>query len=541
MEVSLRGGMVSFAQRVRKRVRGKSFVESVANTPAENEAVQGTATSRPNPVAFETPVNVTGARPSSEEARDLFTEETRTILVFVDGAVIQLTSPVSEGQLLFLTNKKSNEEVVCQVLHKRRFGAAACYVELQFTEDKPNYWGVAFPKEKKRSAEFAAAEHVAAAQTTEQGAGTLPPVRSEKDVDDLKTQVEELRKQLVEVEKKNAAEAALKEVEEAKASAARVLEQRGSANQTATDKHGPPATGEALLMPPATAETKSPGLAVKMALPTQPKEPGEKSAKEAEAERLPKPELDFSKVPQAANAEEIAARASLKGASPWRGKLRAAGFIVILAAVGLAAYEKLSPYVSSLRKNAPSGSAAAKIVAPQAGVAAKTADNGAAPEGTAKTVEDQDAAAGNATTSATTNEATGSAPEVAKPPVESVVTKPAAERSARKSTAKQRVVEAAPADVVPADAPVISAKLLHAASPVYPPDAMRSYITGDVKAELVVEANGKVGEVKVLSGPNALRQAAVEALKKYEYAPATQGGKPVASKTTAVVKFWFNP
>jgi TonB family protein len=540
MEVSLRGGMVLSAQTVRKRARGKSFVESVANTPAENEAVQGTATTRPNPVAFETPVNVTGARPSSEGARDLFTEETRTILVFVDGAVIQLTSPVSEGQLLFLTNKKSNEEMVCQVLHKRRFGAAACYVELQFTEDKPNYWGVAFPKEKKRSAEFAAAEHVAAAQTTEQGSGTPPPVCSEKDDDDLKTQVEELRKQLVQVEKKNAAEAALKEAKEAKASTARVLEQRGSANQTATDKHGTPAPGEALLMPSATAETKSPGLTVKMALPTQPKEAGEKSAKEAEAERLPKPELDFSKVPQAASAEEIAARASLKGASPWREKLRAAGFIVILAAVGLGAYEKLLPYVSSLRKNAPRGSAA-KIVAPQAGVAAKTADNGAAPEGTAKPVEDKDAAAGNATTSATTNEATGSAPEVAKPPVESVVTKPAAERSARKSTAKQRVVEAAPADVVPADGPVISAKLLHAASPVYPPDAMRSYITGDVKAELVVEANGKVGEVKVLSGPNALRQAAVEALKKYEYAPATQGGKPVASKTTAVVKFWFNP
>ena len=176
MEVSLRGGMVWSAQtgvrRREKQARGKSLVGSVANTPAENEAVQGAAGStRPNPVAFETAVNVTGARPSSEGARDLFTEETRTILVFVDGAVIQLTSPVSEGQLLFLTNKKSNEEVVCQVLHKRRFGAAACYVELQFTEEKPNYWGVAFPKGKKQSAAFTAAEHVAAEKTTEQAAG----------------------------------------------------------------------------------------------------------------------------------------------------------------------------------------------------------------------------------------------------------------------------------------------------------------------------------------------------------------------------------
>jgi Gram-negative bacterial TonB protein C-terminal len=50
-----------------------------------------------------------------------------------------------------------------------------------------------------------------------------------------------------------------------------------------------------------------------------------------------------------------------------------------------------------------------------------------------------------------------------------------------------------------------------------------------------------VGEVKVISGPQALREAAVEALKRYEYAPGTQGGKPVATNVEATVKFWFNP
>jgi protein TonB len=82
---------------------------------------------------------------------------------------------------------------------------------------------------------------------------------------------------------------------------------------------------------------------------------------------------------------------------------------------------------------------------------------------------------------------------------------------------------------------------LKAATPVYPPEAMRSYITGDVKAEVVVEASGRVGEVKVVSGPKALREAAVAALKQYEYAPATQGGRAVESKAVVVVKFWFNP
>ena len=94
---------------------------------------------------------------------------------------------------------------------------------------------------------------------------------------------------------------------------------------------------------------------------------------------------------------------------------------------------------------------------------------------------------------------------------------------------------------VPADAPVLPAKLVKAVNPVYPPEAMRSYITGDIKAEVEVLASGRVGDVKVISGPKALREAAVEALKQYEYAPATQGGKAVESKAEAVVKFWFNP
>ncbi|HET6929684.1 MAG TPA: hypothetical protein VFI45_05140, partial [Candidatus Acidoferrum sp.] len=72
---------------------------------------------RANPVALEVPVSVAGARPvSSKDNRELFTEETTTVLVFKDGAVIQLSAAVTVGQLLFLTEKKSKKEVVCQVV-----------------------------------------------------------------------------------------------------------------------------------------------------------------------------------------------------------------------------------------------------------------------------------------------------------------------------------------------------------------------------------------------------------------------------------------
>jgi hypothetical protein len=63
------------------------------------------------------------------------------------------------------------------------------------------------------------------------------------------------------------------------------------------------------------------------------------------------------------------------------------------------------------------------------------------------------------------------------------------------------------------DAPVLPAKLVKAVNPVNPPDAMRSFIRiGDVRAEVEVEAAGRIGQIKVLSGPKLLR----EALRQYQ-------------------------
>ena len=107
-------------------------------------------TMRANPVALEVPVSVAGARPiASKDKRELFTEETTTVLVFKDGAVIQLSAAVAVGQLLFLTEKRSKKEVVCQVVHKRSHRPTVCFVELEFTEPEENFWGVSFPDERR--------------------------------------------------------------------------------------------------------------------------------------------------------------------------------------------------------------------------------------------------------------------------------------------------------------------------------------------------------------------------------------------------------
>jgi len=70
---------------------------------------------------------------------------------------------------------------------------------------------------------------------------------------------------------------------------------------------------------------------------------------------------------------------------------------------------------------------------------------------------------------------------------------------------------------------------------------MRNFITGDVRIAAEVGADGHVGKVTVISGPSALRAAAVEAMQRYEYEPATKGGRPIPSQVTATIKFWFDP
>ena len=117
-----------------------------------------------------------------------------------------------------------------------------------------------------------------------------------------------------------------------------------------------------------------------------------------------------------------------------------------------------------------------------------------------------------------------------------------ADRREKSKTSATVQGELPPKDAEPAgQEPLVPAKVLKSVNPVYPPDAMRSFITGDVKAEVEVEPTGHAGVVKILSGPTQLRNAAVDAVKRYEFSPATRGGKAVPSKLIVAVKFWFNP
>ena len=640
-------------------------MSSAANIiPPEAEAggQEGSPKARPNPVVLEVPVNATGTRPSDTGARDLFSEETTTVLVFKDGAVIRLAAAVTAGQLLFLTNKNSNQEVVCQVLHKRSYKPTACYVELQFTEARADFWGVAFPAENAGGNELKAAE-MEAEETMEDVPRMAVAPHNPEDVDQLKKEVEALREQLLTLEKKNAAEAAAKAAEESSklkgggeekgeekseqksltqssqrdAEGAEKSEPRAHAQTTSVGQQassdaagldrdrlrtasegGPyeekPRSGDAtapdlrvtkakLELASVTDQSPEPAKAAQVvAAPLMPAAPEKKEAarpvvgmklpvwksekspeqqlleeqaamggkvakaptKEPPEELLPKPALDFSQVPgNAARREENDPNSIYKYMDPKFERNRIVGMSVLLVLLlaGGAWYGKWWQYLPKRKQavevapanlakkpnavqSAPvaSANAAEKTVGAAGKPAATTANASVAVNKEGKDAGEAAVAAENKNEDATaeTKSVERAVRTAEKKPV--VARERAAGRGAsKKSGAESAAAEPSPAEAVASDAPLIPAKLLKAATPVYPPDAMRSYITGDVRAEVVVDATGHVREVKVISGPRALREAAVEALKKYEYEPGTQGGKAVETKATVTVKFWFNP
>src|SRR5713101_7641677 len=117
--------------------------------PAANGTRSDETANRPQPVALEVPVTVNGARAvDGSDKREPFSEATKTVLVFGNGAVIRLASPVAAGQLLFLTNEKTKKEVVCQVVKSKNYRSVSGYVELEFTEPVVGFWGMRFPGDR---------------------------------------------------------------------------------------------------------------------------------------------------------------------------------------------------------------------------------------------------------------------------------------------------------------------------------------------------------------------------------------------------------
>jgi Ca-activated chloride channel family protein len=84
---------------------------------------------------------------------------------------------------------------------------------------------------------------------------------------------------------------------------------------------------------------------------------------------------------------------------------------------------------------------------------------------------------------------------------------------------------------------VQESKLLHRVEPVYPESAKRARVFGMVMLEVRVDENGNVTEARVVQGHPLLDDAAINAVKQWQYSPTYLNGNPVPVIATATVIF----
>lgn len=85
-----------------------------------------------------------------------------------------------------------------------------------------------------------------------------------------------------------------------------------------------------------------------------------------------------------------------------------------------------------------------------------------------------------------------------------------------------------------------AAVLLEHVSPVYPPAALREGVKGEVRVKATIGKDGVPTNLKVASGDPRLIPAALDAIRRWRYRPATLEGQPIETTTTVSVAFQMN-
>jgi hypothetical protein len=495
----------------------------------------------PEPVALETTVIATGARPGDTAAkRELFTEETQTVLVFEHGAVIRLSAAVADGQLLFLTNKATGKEVVTQVLRKRSFRPTNCYVDLEFTEACPGFWGIEFPKAGK-AANLSDAKGVAEKLSADEDSGnsfadkpTAPP--SLQEVERLKNEVAGLQTQLKSLQR------------------------------------GQNAASEAVAKNEVNFATQ---IGAELAKKEEEKRLQELFALEAKQEEsnLPRRLVAYPKKSTTQILQKPGVRKSLIA-------------VLVVAAVTAGAYwfgtfdaftksssgktapdHAIVPAPTPVAPKAATASAAPRSSAPTDTPSESVVKNAAAnssPAAAIDTAATDTVAANNKagvgvlglplnsaipgpvkSSSENTFNARVAVPSDAKrrkgQPVSQFGNKPAASANNAGAVASTALASDIGGGAIPDGDGYVGPKLVHGVKPVAPAEALKNYITGNVNLDALVDATGHVKSVTVLSGPAKLRETAIVDMKQYVYEPAKKNGKAVPAHVQVRLQFWYEP
>jgi periplasmic protein TonB len=102
---------------------------------------------------------------------------------------------------------------------------------------------------------------------------------------------------------------------------------------------------------------------------------------------------------------------------------------------------------------------------------------------------------------------------------------------------KQSRLQLAPPRVVDLLAGTAFGLLIRRTPPVYPQVARELGIAGTVILQVHISKNGTVEDLRVVSGPKMLQQAAVDAVRTWRYRPYRMNNQPAEIETSVAVEF----
>jgi TonB family protein len=137
--------------------------------------------------------------------------------------------------------------------------------------------------------------------------------------------------------------------------------------------------------------------------------------------------------------------------------------------------------------------------------------------------------------------------ETQAPPAAVASTEPAPSPDQNTEVAKSgNAGESAPDTPIPSSVPptrirvpgkVTAASIVDRTTPEYPPQARAGHLQGEVLLHAIIDKDGKITELQVLSGDDLLAKSALQAVRQWRYKPMLLDGEPAEVDTTITVTF----
>jgi TonB family protein len=84
---------------------------------------------------------------------------------------------------------------------------------------------------------------------------------------------------------------------------------------------------------------------------------------------------------------------------------------------------------------------------------------------------------------------------------------------------------------------IMQGNVISKVTPKYPPEAKTARIQGTVVLDAVIDKEGRVDSLKVVSGPSELQQSSLDAVRQWKYKPFLLNGEPIEVETTISVVY----